>query len=276
MFEVLSPGIQTSVQDTGRIGVSHLGIRSLGAMDEYAYKWCQRLLDNQNQNALEILLTGLKLKATKPTTLAVCGAALGFKINGKSKPIWHTHMIHAGDILVFRKRVSGMRAYLTVKEGFETPKQYGSYSQEIALKKGDTLPYTSHVVHETRRVMAEAIPTYTDTLTLRLFLTYQSDYFTKEQKEQFFNTTYEITPEISRMGYKLKGDPMIPSKSGIISEGIAFGSVQIPKDGQPIILLKDRQTIGGYPKIGVVVAEDFYKLAQMPIGGKIRFKEVNI
>jgi biotin-dependent carboxylase-like uncharacterized protein len=276
-FEVLSGGIFTTVQDLGRYGYAHLGITTSGAMDEYAYKWALKLLGDKDTNALEMLLGGVKLKATTDTTIAVCGADLDFKINGISYPIWQSINIKKDDIISFGTQKSGMRTYLAVKGGFKVPKVKGSYSTTIRegtgakLKSGDVLEYDSFISQPTKRVKKEYIPNYTNELTLHLILGYQDNYFTDEQKEKFFNTTYTLTQDISRMGYKLSGYAMQPKSTTLISEGITYGAVQIPKDGQPIILLKERQTIGGYPKIGSIIPDDCFKLSQMPIGSKIRF-----
>jgi biotin-dependent carboxylase-like uncharacterized protein len=276
-FEVLSGGIFTTVQDLGRYGYAHLGITSSGAMDEYAYKWALKLLDDKDTNALEILLGEVKLKATAEATIAVCGADMEFKINGITHPIWQSFNIKKDDILSFGSQKRGMRAYLAVKGGFKIPKVKGSYSITIRegigdkLKSGDILEYESSASEHIKRVKKEYIPNYTNELILHLVLGYQDDYFTDEQKEKFFNTTYTLTQDISRMGYKLSGYAMEPKSTTLISEGITYGAVQIPKDGQPIVLLKERQTIGGYPKIGSIIPDDCFKLSQMPIGSKIRF-----
>ncbi len=281
-FDVLQGGLFTTVQDLGRFGYTHLGIRHSGAMDEYAYSWSQKLLNNQNCNALE-LMAGLKLKVTASTQISLCGADLNFKLNGISQPIWQTHRVHAGDILSFDKRISGQRAYLAVKEGFNMAKKYGSYSTTLKenigfkLKKGDFLPFDSYDSdHTILRVRSAYIPDYQKSLTLRILLSCQENYFTQEEKEKFFNSNYEVTLQSDRMGYKLKGTPITPTQGGIISEAIAFGSVQIPKDGQPIILLKEQQTIGGYPKIGTVLPIDCFKLAQLAMGSTVKFEPIEI
>jgi len=251
-------------------------------MDEYAYRWSQKLLNDQNGNALEIM-PGLKLKATSPTQIALCGADLDFRINGVSQPIWQTHTIQAGDVLSFEKRISGQRAYLAVKEGFTVAKKYGSYSTTLRegigskLQKGDLLPYDSYNSNHTIfRVKAAYIPDYQKSLTLRILLSYQEEYFTQKEKEKFFTSGYEVTLQSDRMGYKLKGTPITPTQGGIISEAIAFGSVQIPKDGQPIVLLKEQQTIGGYPKIGTVLPIDCFKLTQLTMGSSVKFEPIGI
>lgn len=281
-FKVMSGGIFTTIQDLGRYGYAHLGITSSGAMDEYAYKWALKLLGDKDTNALEILMGGLQLKATTDTAIAISGADLDFKINGVSTPIWRSINIKKGDELSFGSQKSGMRAYLCVKGGFKVEKVKGSYSTTIRegigskLKNGDILEYESFKTQSITKVKKEYIPKYKNTLTLHLVLGYQDDYFTDEQKERFFNSDYKLTQDISRMGYKLSGYRMQPKSTSLISEGIAYGAVQIPKDGQPIVLLKERQTIGGYPKIGSVIPHDCFKLSQMPIGTTIKFKSITI
>ena len=280
-FRVLQNGIFTTIQDQGRYGYNYLGIRESGAIDEYAYLWSQKLLGNQNANALEVMV-GLKLLVISSTQIAITGADLNFKINGVLKPIWQIYYIEQGDILSFDKRVSGQRGYLAVKNGFLLEKIYGSYSTTLKdnigslVKKGDILnfkPTSKDIIY---RVQKRYIPNYKEALILRILLSYQVDYFSSKEREKFFGSKYEITLQSDRMGYRLKGQSITPKYGGVISEGIAFGSVQIPKDGEPIVLLKERQTIGGYPKIGTVLAVDCFKLAQLDIGSKIMFKPIEI
>ncbi len=284
-FTVLSGGIFATIQDLGREGYTHLGITPSGAMDEYAYRWSQKLLGDVTGNALEILLHGLTLQATAPTTIAICGADLDFHINGIAQPIWQTHQVKQNDILSFEQRRSGMRAYLAVKGGFHTKSYENSFSTTLKehkgkkVGKGDTLPFTPKQSRQIVRVPQKYIhiyPTCPSHLTLRTLLSYQHNYFSKAQKKKFFSTDYTLTPQMSRMGYKLEGEPIIPTKEGIISEGITYGAIQIPPDGQPIILLKERQTIGGYPKIGSVIPSDCFTLAQLPIGATVRFEAISL
>jgi len=285
-FKVTSSGIFTTLQDNGRYGYTHEGRTPSGVMDEYAYFWSQKLLKNQNINALEVMV-GLKLQTLAPTIIAITGADLNFQINGTSKPIWQTYTIQKDDVLSFNKRVSGQRSYLAVKGGFLFEKEYGSFSTTLKedigkkLKRGDILETEGLTSSNEKRAfpcrtVRTFIPDYNKPLLLRILLSYQDNYFSKEEKKKFFNTEYELTLQSNRMGFKLKGQAIIPTKGGIISEGISFGSVQIPKDGQPIVLLKERQTIGGYPKIGTVLAVDCFRLAQITIGSKIRFQAIEI
>jgi biotin-dependent carboxylase-like uncharacterized protein len=279
-LKILKSGLFSTIQDQGRRGFMHLGVTQSGAMDMYAYRWGQKLLGNERQNALEIMV-GLRLEVLGDTMISVCGADLGFEINGVRKAIWQSFFVQKGDVLDFPQRISGQRAYLSVKEGFALKKTYGSYATTLkevigfVLKKGDALDYQAFKRSTITRVQKSYIPNYTTPLTLRLLLSYQHSYFSQEAQEKFFASEYEISIESNRMGAKLKGNSIIPRKGGIISEGIAFGSVQIPSDGQPILLLNERQTIGGYPKIGVVLAEDCYRFSQLSVGDKVRFEKVD-
>jgi len=278
-FEVLEGGTWSNIQDLGRYGYAHLGITNSGAMDEYAYRWSQKLLGNQEANAIEVLLGGLKLKATEDVTISVCGADLDFRINHEKKEIWQTYQLRKNDVLGFYGHINGLRAYLSVKDGFHVKKVQGSYAKsykEKTLQRGDFLPFISSVSKDTKRVSSIYLPIYTDNLTLHILLGSQEHFFTQSEKEKFFNSSYELTPQMSPMGYKLKGEALSTRKEGIISEGIPFGAVQVPPDGQPIILLKERQTIGGYPKIGTVLASDCFALSQLPIGARVQFKEISI
>lgn len=260
----------------------HLGVAQSGVMDEYAYRWSQKLLNDQNSNALEIM-AGVKLKATLPTQISLCGADLEFKLNGIPQPIWQTYMIQAGDILSFDRRISGERVYLSVKGGFAVEKKRGSYSTTLRegigsrVQKGDLLPFDPHSsTHAIFRVKESYIPDYRESISLRILLSYQEEYFSLEEREEFFSSSYEVTLQSDRMGYRLKGPPIAPTQGGIISEAIAFGSVQIPKDGVPIVLLKERQTIGGYPKIGTILPIDCFWLAQVSIGSSVKFEPIGI
>ena len=280
-FKVLSAGLFTTIQDQGRKGYTHLGITQSGVMDEYAYLWGQKLLDNKNSNALEVMV-GLKLEVLTSTVISVCGADLSFQINDKTQTIWQTHFVQKGDIFSFPKRVLGQRAYLAVKESFTLQKHYNSYATTLKedigskIQRNDILEFSSSPKTPTKRVQKKYIPNYNNPLILRLLPSYQNDYFSKEEQQKFFNSQYEITMQSDRMGAKLKGMAITPSQGGIISEGIAFGSVQIPQDGQPILLLKERQTIGGYPKIGTVLAIDCYRFSQLAVGDKVKFEKISI
>jgi len=282
-FKVKNGGIFSTIQDQGRYGLMHQGRTPSGVMDEYAYLWGQKLLNQKNMNAIEVMV-GLKLEALESMSIAITGADLSFKINGTSLPIWQTYYLKQGDTISFEKQIAGQRAYVAVKGGFRVAKVHGSCSTTIKEKIGAKLKYgdilqSKKLPKENSaiwRVKKRYIPNYFKNLTLRILLGYQERYFCDEVKEKFFSSEYEITLQSDRMGFKLKGEPITPTKGGIISEGIAFGSVQVPANGQPIVLLKERQTIGGYPKIGTVLPVDCFALAQLPIGSKVHFEPITI
>lgn len=285
-FEIINSPILATIQDKGRFGFSFLGVSNSGCSDEFAYFWANKLLKNSlDTNILEISFSNFIIEAKKDTQLSITGADCEFFINEQSKEIWQSYNIKKGDIIKIGKILSGNLVYLAVLGGFDIKKEFGSNSTTIKeklggldgdkLKKGDILPYKNRVCNYTMRLKKEFIPNYEEDLTLRVIFSYQEEYFSKEEKNKFLNSTYFVTNEFNKMAYKLKGTPIKCQIDGIISEAIAFGSIQIPKDGQPIVLLKQRQTIGGYPKIGVVLNIDCFKLSQARTNTKIRFKEIS-
>jgi len=286
-FKVIKAGIFTTLQDRGRFSFTHLGVTNSGVMDEYSTLAAHKLLDNDlNDNILEITFSNVELQANENTSICVTGAKCELYINDKIKNTWKTHTIQKDDTIKIGKILEGQRVYLAVKNGFEIPKEFGSNSTTIKeslggisgiqIKNNDILPFAQNNETIINRWKEENIPKYSKELTLRVLLSYQEDSFSRYEKEKFFNSTYTITPDFNRMACKLKGESIASSLDGIISEAITFGSIQIPKDGQPIILLKERQTIGGYPKIGSVLSIDCFKLAQMKIGGTVKFEEIDI
>jgi len=284
-FELVKAGIYTTIQDKGRFSYMHLGVTNSGFMDEYGANACNKLLDNTLEtNLLEILFSGVVIKSHVDTSIAITGAKCEFFINGVLKNCWESHKINVGDELKIAKIYEGQRVYLGVKGGFDVPKEFGSNATSIKedfgglngnkLKNGDFLYHQGNFNFIKRRWKKEFIPKYEKQLTLRVLLSYQCDSFEKEELEKFFSNSYTITPDFNSMACKLDGESIDCTISNLVSEAIAYGSIQIPKDGKPIILLKERQTIGGYPKIGTVLNIDCYKLAQMKAGSKIKFEKI--
>lgn len=283
-FTILEGGILSLVEDFGRYGLCDKGITNSGVMDEYAYMILNSLLQNQpNTNCIEITMGGLKLEAKGSCVIAVTGADTGFCINSIKQNIWRTHNIKKGDILEFGYAKEGVRTYFGVKGGFDIEKELGSNSttlkEEIgqSLKKGDLLSFSNDETCDYNVLLKEKfIPAYPKELEVRVILGYQNSFFKPEEIEKFFSQTYTISPQFNRMGYRLEGEEIKCEIGGIISEGISFGAIQIPKDGKPIILLKERQTIGGYPKIGSALPIDCFKLSQLKAGDKVNFKAIEI
>ncbi len=283
-FEVISPGIQATIQDLGRVGLAKIGVSSSGALDEHAFHHANRLLGNEyGTNMLEIVLGGVKLKTIGKTTFILTGARVDATINDKSIEIWKTYTACDGDIINLGFATSGVRVYLAVKGGFDVPAEYGSCSVSIREKLGGKplhvkqfLPFTSKVLDENRSLQSKYQPHYDTMLTLRVVAGYQYSMFEESQKQKLFNSLYIVTGQNDRMGYRLKGEKIVSTVQDIVSEPIAFGSIQIPAHGEPIVLLKERQTIGGYPKIGAVIPIDCFKLSQAKQDSQIRFKLIEL
>jgi antagonist of KipI len=295
-FEVLRPGLLTTVQDLGRAGYQQFGMVVAGAMDAYALQVGNLLVGNpRNEAGLEITMAGPELLALEDLVVALCGADLSAEVDGVKTPLWKSFCIRKGQKLTFRNPVSGARTYLTVAGGIAVEPVMGSKStylkasiggyQGRALVKGDVIE-TGLVTAEMdgmprriagRELSSDQVPRYEKHVVARVVLGPQEEAFTKEGVEALFNGVFEMTPQSDRMGYRLKG-PTIQHRhsADIISDAIAFGSIQVPADGQPIILLADRQTTGGYAKIATVITVDFPLIAQLVPGNTISFSAVGI
>lgn len=286
-LEIINSPIFATIQDKGRFGFNSIGVTNSGVMDEYAYLIANKLLQNsEDENIIEIAFSNVEFKALKDIKIALTGATCEFFINTNPFAIWQTYNIKAGDIIKVGKIQEGARVYLGVKGGFDIKKEFGSNSTTLKeklgginadrLQKGQILESKKSNEFYNIRLKDKFIPKYEDTLELRVILSYQDEFFPKEEIDKFFSSIYTVSNEFNRMGCKLQGEVVSCSIDGIISEGIGFGSIQIPSDGQPIILLKDRQTIGGYPKIGSLLSIDCFKLAQAKPKTKIKFKPISI
>lgn len=292
-FSVIHPGLMSQLQDAGRHGYQHVGLTTGGPLDEHAFLWANHLLKNPWDAAVvEISFGGLKLQAQVDTLIAVTGADLAITVNGEAAAKWEVIPVRAGDRLEFGYPRSGTRAYLAVKGGFKVEKSYGSvatvqreqmgglHGDGKPLTFGDCLPCDEQEHRKDpqlqkligKRVSNNYLPDYSEALVLRVIAGYQYDQFSAEQLERFFSEEYQISPDSDRMGVRLQGAPIKALQAGITSEGIALGAIQIPPDGQPIILMRDRQTIGGYPKLGCVYPPDTGQLAQRHPNTKVRFE----
>ena len=289
-FKVINPGMHSLLQDKGRVGYHHLGITSGGAFDQYSIGWANRLcLNSDNAGCIEILVGGIILEAQVTTQIAITGADVPIRINDSSVENWCTHNIQPGDKIAFGYATAGCRVYLAVAGGIQAPLIFNSLSTVVReclgglsklgmpLEKGDILTCQSSS-HSTQR----SVPTKyhyqfdTDIAEIRMVIGYQYEQFSQQQISQFFSTDYTISPNSDRMGYRLEGPAIDTTPCEMLSEGISLGAVQLPADGMPIILLCDRQTIGGYPKLGSVFSQDIARLAQMMPGKKLRFKPFSI
>jgi len=286
-FTVIKPGILTLITDLGRFGYHRIGLTSGGPVDPTAFRWANRLLGNdENASLLEVSIGGLSLEAQLDTALVVTGATAALKINGLDAEMWRSHRIKAGDKIDLGFASEGCRCYLAVAGGFKVDAEFGSSTTVVResigglngdkLSTGDLLPCTAQTNHPLNILPEELRPTYGRDINLKVIPGYQQHYFSRFQQRQFFSSEYEVSDRCDRMGYRLTGAAIKPSIDGILSEGICLGAIQVPADGQPIVLLNDRQTIGGYPKIGSMVSLDVARLGQCMPGAKISFEPVTI
>ncbi|TXR51421.1 biotin-dependent carboxyltransferase family protein [Reinekea thalattae] len=276
-FSVVSPGPLTTFQDAGRIGHHAIGLTEGGPMDFRSFAIANRLVENDiNSTALEITFGGLILKCLKPTTLCLTGAYAPLFINGKAKPLWQTHQVNSGDEIKIGFAGIGVRSYLAVSGGFDSPRWFNSSATVIreslgqALQKGDSLTALGNAKPANRlHYLKQA--SLRKQITLRFIAGYQWQHLTAAEQAKFLACDYQISPRNDRMGYQLEGDAIDSGIEKIYSEGISKGTIQLPGNGQPIILMNDRQTIGGYPKLGSVISADLDRLSQLTAGASVRF-----
>jgi len=289
---VLEPGLLTTVQDLGRSGYQRVGIPPSGPMDRGAFVLANRLVGNADGAAgLELTLKGPRLEVRRRTVLAVTGAEMGLTVNDREAPAWTAVLVQPGDVLAFRMAQAGCRAYVALAGGLDLPAALGSRATYLrgrlgglegrALQKGDALPLGAPAQPLDRlggRAVASARrPGYPAEVECRVVLGPQDDRFTPEGIRAFLDGPYEVTPQADRMGYRLKG-PVIQHARGhdIVSDGIPLGGVQVPGEGQPIVLLVDRQTTGGYTKIATVIGPDIGRIGQTRPGQRVRFRGVTV
>ena len=287
-IEIISPGIQCSIQDNGRYGGLDYGVSQSGVMDVFAYDYANSIVGNLSGTpALEILGGSFKALVLEPAVICVTGAITEMKINSVQARLWESYLLNRGDQVELKSCQSGIRNYMAIQGNWcGIDKFLDSYSTDEkakigglsgrALKRGDVLSaiWTKGAV---KRNLTTYVDPYFIQLTskvkeVRVLLGPQEDAFSSEGIEIFFNCEYEMTSTSNRMGLRLKGQAVEHIESpDILSDAIPFGAIQIPGDGQPIIMMADRQTTGGYTKIGTVVSTDLPVLAQARPGDFIRF-----
>lgn len=288
IFEVIHPGSYTTVQDQGRFGYQQFGIPMCGAVDSFAYRMANALVGNfQGQAVLEATILGPTLKVVNEGVIAVTGGDLSPFLNNTPLPMWESVAIHPGDIIQFQVLKSGCRAYIAVAGGFDVPVVMGSRSTYVAgkiggidgrpLTAGDRLKKGEGIGKIGTRLPSNLIPTYSHKIEIRVILGPQNDHFAKGI-EKFFTSTFKVSTKANRMGYRLEGDPIMHKdgvKKSIISEPSVPGGIQVPPDGQPIILLVE-QTVGGYTKIATVISSDLGKVGQAIPGDIIYFRQIEL
>jgi biotin-dependent carboxylase-like uncharacterized protein len=288
-FRVVLPGSFTTVQDRGRYCFIDRGVPPSGSLDAFSAEMANRLVGNPAGAAvLEITMLGPTLEVLGDADVAFTGAGMAVTVNRQAVPMWQTVPVKTGDAIRIGQATSGCRLYLAVTGGFDVPIVMGSRATCVKarigglegrpLKKGDVLSRLGGAPLAKPRVLPEGrVPAFSAEITLRAVPGPQAEAF-RSGLETFFGSVYEVTTEADRMGYRLQGPPVHHDEGfpqSIISEPTMPGNVQLPADGQPIILLVE-QTTGGYTKIATVVSTDLPKVAQAVPGSRVRFRSVTL
>jgi biotin-dependent carboxylase-like uncharacterized protein len=286
-LRILSPGLATTVQDLGRLHARHLGVPPSGAVDDYAHRVANWLVGNAATCAtLEMTMIGARIEVLAAADIAVTGAHMDLRCNGAPVRQWTAHRVRPGDLLELSNAANGCRAYLAISGGIAVPPILGSRATCLggrigglmgrALAGGDILPRgEGPLLTHPRRL--PWVPLYPESLVLRVIVG-PHDQFFQHNLDRFFAATFTLSPQSNRMGCRLSGlpverDPGAPAS--IVSEPVVPGNIQIPADGQPILLLKE-QTIGGYTAIATVITADLWRIGQAKPGDTIRFAPVSL
>ncbi|TMU84828.1 biotin-dependent carboxyltransferase family protein [Bacillus sp. BHET2] len=306
MINVKKPGLLSTIQDLGRHGYQKYGVIVSGSMDPLAHKISNLLVGNdENEAALEITLMGPVLEFKETTLISICGGDLSPTIDGKPVPLRRSLLIKAGSVLKFGASRNGCRSYLAVAGGFNVPTVMNSKSTYVRagiggldgrpLKAGDALqagrplkkesekiidyllPYLedNHFTEIDWSISSEFISSYQQKQAIRIIPGTEYELFSAESQEQFFNKPFKVSAQSDRMGYRLEGPSLsLEEELNMISEAVVFGTIQVPSNGDPIILLADRQTTGGYPRIGYIASVDLPLIAQTKPGDELTFTMV--
>lgn len=305
-IEIILPGLLTTVQDEGRIGYRRYGVPVGGVMDTFASRVANMLVGNSRDKALlEITLGGPELRLLKNQLISLCGADLSATVDQQPVPLWRPVLLKAGSVLKFGACRHGLRAYLALAGGIHVSEVMGSRSTDLktglggfhgrALRAADVLE-TGVIPDEVQQwvsCMAMQLgknkpmvapawllsererPDYYSKPVIRVMQGQDRSYFSAESLKQFYAEDYVVSPQSDRMGYRLQGSRLeLDRPLQRLSEAVTYGTVQVPADGQPIVLMADHQTIGGYPVIAQAAAVDLPILAQARPESRISFAPI--
>jgi antagonist of KipI len=282
-LEIIKPGLLTSVQDLGRYGHQALGVPVAGPMDAFSHRLANQLVGNDSTAAtLEVTLIGPELAIDANTTIAIAGAVFEATCDGRPVPVGASFTVERGQRLRFGRIVQGARAYLAIAGGVLAPEVLGSRATHLvshmggwdgrALLAGDRLPVLAQpATRPLRKAAGLTLPTG-GRARLRVVPGPQDEWFHAEAMRTMAGVSFQISPRSNRMGYRLQGPPLARAREGeLISEPVGMGAIQVPAAGEPILLMADRQTAGGYPKIGYVISADLPLAGQLAPGDFIEF-----
>jgi len=287
-IRVKNPGMFSTIQDLGRYGYTHLGISPAGAADRLSLRIANLLVGNPDSApALEMTLLGATFEFEEPRIVALAGADCGPKLGTSSIPLGEAVEVPAGGVLKCSGMRTGARSYLAVQGGFAVPLVMRSTATDVRgcfgglggrkLKAGDSLPVQNSGGARSRRLKSNILDELSRHDTTRLTRGAQQEWFGQEMFEILFSHPYSISDQSDRTGLRLKGEALRPrEQSQMLTDGIPLGAVQVPQDGQPIILFVDQQTTGGYPKIANVIMADMHHVGQLRPHETVSFREVSI
>lgn len=287
-IKILKSGLFTTIQDKGRYGHQSEGFSPAGVLDKPSYEILNTLLETENQPAIEITMVGPEIKFLSQNLFAITGATFSATLNGEAIPHQTVIKAEAGDILSMGTAKEGMRAYIGFAEPLDIPLVEGSYSthtrtrvggyQGRVLKENDIIPTLPNLIDMSLIGRTTDYRSYSpsNNLPIGIMDGPQLESFSRRTIKEIERMEFQVSESSDRMGYRLKGDSIKPIDSAdIISEPVALGSVQLPNDGNPIILLNDRQTVGGYTKIGTVIDCDIVDVIQKRPGETVKFEWVS-
>ena len=293
-LSVIKVGLYATIQDLGRVGYLGYGITTGGAVDAFALRCANRLVGNTDNHAgIEVVLNGITLVATCDLQLALCGAPVTLNVNDEQCFMNTLVVVTAGSTVTLGRAIKGTYSYLAVKGGVSTPLVLGSRSTVIreglggitgeALKAGDLLPAASsdqppetpHRQRHEPRQLPNKTSTQADTLQLRFLPGIHYDDVTQDCREDLCGQIFSISGSANRMAIPLNGSPVDTGMTKLWSEATCLGSIQIPPDGQPLVLMNDRQTMGGYPQVGVIIPPDRVRLSQARAGQRVRLEALS-
>lgn len=278
---------QAIIIDSGRQASQAAGFTQSGPMDIEAYQWGQWLCRHEVGEAAIEFIGSLHVTCGFSGAIAVTGPACTVKINDQAQTAWQTLKVNAGDCVKIEPQKLGTRHYLTVCGGLDVPLFQGSactVSREglgglncdgTALKPGDVIPCNNSTFINTELPLHEQ-PKYQSSIVVDVIPGYQDSWFSTVCQRRFYTSEYHLSGQIDRMGYRLEGPDVPASSYTLRSEAIALGAIQVPPDGQPIVMMRDRQTLGGYPKLGCIAQYDIWRFSQLVPGDSVCFQVVDM